>query len=120
MFTAEPEATLVPAIGLSEITMPAATIELLCVVTLPITTPAPVIALIAAAWLRPTTFGTTIVGAPVGVTVTDAAPEISIPGMPCEKLLFGRPSKLIPVMLTVAPLGPVIVKSRVVDSDFET
>jgi hypothetical protein len=49
MLTAEPEFTLVPALGLSLITLPDAAVELLAVVTVPSTSPAPVMAVVAAA-----------------------------------------------------------------------
>src|SRR5580693_2359970 len=56
--TAEPTFTNVPAVGLSLITLPAATVLLDCVVTVPTVRPAPVIAVVAAACVNPTTFGT--------------------------------------------------------------
>src|ERR1700722_1278328 len=58
-FTEEPEFTEVPATGLSLITLPAATV-LDAVVTVPNTRPAPVMALVAAACVSPTTLGTVI------------------------------------------------------------
>src|SRR5207302_9802604 len=56
--TAEPFATLVPAAGLSPITLPEATVVLDCCVTVPTVRPAVVMALVAAACVWPTTFGT--------------------------------------------------------------
>src|SRR5437588_5782155 len=56
--TAEPFATLVPAAGLSLITLPEATVVLDCIVTVPAVRPALVRALVAAACVWPTTFGT--------------------------------------------------------------
>ncbi|HTV97886.1 MAG TPA: hypothetical protein VME42_17955 [Steroidobacteraceae bacterium] len=50
-FTAEPLATLVPPAGLWLMTLPAATVLLDSMVTVPTTRPAPVIALLAAAWV---------------------------------------------------------------------
>jgi hypothetical protein len=47
--TTEPDATLVPAIGLSLITLPEGTVGLLAALTVPTIRPAPVIALDAAA-----------------------------------------------------------------------
>ena len=55
--TAVPAATLAPASGLWLITLPAGTVPLEDVVTVPTTRPAPVIAVSAAACVRPTTFG---------------------------------------------------------------
>jgi hypothetical protein len=57
-FTAEPLATLVPAIGLSLITLPEGTVGLLAALIAPTLRPAPVMALDAAACVKPTTFGT--------------------------------------------------------------
>jgi hypothetical protein len=56
--TADPEATLAPAAGLSLITSPEATLLLFAIVTVPTVNPAPVIELLAAACAMPTTFGT--------------------------------------------------------------
>src|SRR5256714_224163 len=60
--TAEPLATLVPAVGLSLMPLPAATVLLDCCVTAPTMRPAPVMALVAAACIWPTTFGTSTGG----------------------------------------------------------
>src|SRR5207302_6511246 len=60
--TAEALATLVPAAGLSLITLPEATVVLDCIVTVPAVRPALVRALVAAACVWPTTFGTGTVG----------------------------------------------------------
>jgi hypothetical protein len=56
--TVDPEATEAPAAGDSETTNPAAKVALDAVVTEPSTRPTPVIAELAAACVRPTTFGT--------------------------------------------------------------
>src|SRR5579863_1797287 len=64
-FTAEPPATLVPAAGIWLMTLPAATVALVAAVTVPSVRPAPVIAVVAAAWVSPTTFGTLIVADPL-------------------------------------------------------
>src|SRR5437660_6750840 len=58
--TAEPLATIVPAVGLSLMTLPEATVLLDCCVTAPMVRPAPVMALVAAACIWPTTFGNAI------------------------------------------------------------
>src|SRR5207253_2701783 len=60
--TATPLATLVPAAGLWLITLPGATVVLDCIVTAPTVRPALVMALVAAACIWPTTFGTSTVG----------------------------------------------------------
>src|SRR5437764_807734 len=60
--TAEPLATLVPAVGLSLVTSPAATVLLGCSVTVPRAWRAPAMELVAADCVWPTTFGTATVG----------------------------------------------------------
>src|SRR5260370_10291507 len=57
-FTADPNATEVPAAGDSDMTLPAATVAEDCGVTVPATRPVAVMAEVAAACVRPTTFGT--------------------------------------------------------------
>jgi hypothetical protein len=56
--TADPVATLVAAAGFSLMTLPEATVLLDWVVTVPTVNPAPVMAVLATAWVSPTTFGT--------------------------------------------------------------
>src|SRR5205807_514416 len=75
--TAEPFATLVPAAGLSLITLPEATVVLDCCVTAPAVRPALVMALVADACVSPTTFGTATgvgAGAPLETTRLTAEP----------------------------------------------
>ena len=76
--TAEPELTLLPAPGLSLITLPDATVELLAAVTVPTTSPAPVMAVVAAAWVSPTTLGTETCAEPVETTRLTAEPELTL------------------------------------------
>ena len=57
-FTAVPVATAVPAAGDELITLPEATVELYARVMVPVVRPADVRALLAAAWVMPTTLGT--------------------------------------------------------------
>ena len=59
-FTEAPEFTTVPAIGLSLMTLPEGTVLLADVVTVPTTRPSAVIAVAAAGWTSPTTFGTCV------------------------------------------------------------
>src|SRR5437764_919309 len=66
--TGEPLATFVPAGGLSLMTLPEATVLLDCIVTAPTVRPAPVMALVAAACVWPTTFGTAICAGPLETT----------------------------------------------------
>src|SRR5271167_855790 len=56
--TAVPGATLAAGAGFWLMTLPEATVALVAIVTVPRTKPAPVIALVAAAWVRPVTAGT--------------------------------------------------------------
>ena len=58
--TDEPGATAVPAAGVELMIEPAWTVALGAVKTVPTTRPALVIAVVAAAWVMPTTFGTAI------------------------------------------------------------
>ena len=65
MLTADAGATLAPASGLWLITLPDGTVALCWVVTVPSVSPAPVIAVVAAACVRPTTLGTSTNGVPL-------------------------------------------------------
>src|SRR5271163_3029212 len=67
-FTAEPTATLVPAVGVSLITLPETTVVLDAMVTTPTLRPAPVSAAEAVDWVSPTTAGAATVGGPVEIT----------------------------------------------------
>src|SRR6185369_3994100 len=66
--TAEPAFTCVPAAGFSLITLPAGTVALDALVTTPSTSPALVMAVVAAACVKPTTFGTETLGGPLDTT----------------------------------------------------
>src|SRR6185295_18584974 len=72
--TAEPCATCVPAAGDWLMTEPAGTVELVAVVTVPSVRFAPVMALVAAACVSPTTFGTATCGEPLDTTSATALP----------------------------------------------
>jgi hypothetical protein len=78
MFTADPAFTLVAAVGLSLMTLPDATVLLEAVVTVPSTKPAPVIAVVAAACVSPTTFGTDTFADPVDTTMFTAEPVFTL------------------------------------------
>src|SRR5205814_1980037 len=73
-FTALPVTACVPAVGLWLITDPAGTVVLDAVVTVPGTNPAPVIAVVAAGCVRPTTLGTATTGGPADTTRFTALP----------------------------------------------
>src|SRR3954464_5902108 len=75
--TALPTATCVPATGDSLITEPAATVVLDAVVIAPTVRFTPVIAVVAAAWVWPTTFGTATCGRPDETTRATALPVVT-------------------------------------------
>src|SRR6185503_337525 len=80
--TALPVTTCVPAVGVWLMTEPAGTVELDAVVTAPTVRPAPVIALLAAACVRPTTFGVATCGGPDETTSATALPvTTSVPAL---------------------------------------
>ena len=109
-FTADPEATLAPATGLSLITLPDATVELLAVLTVPTVRPAPVIALEAAACVRPTTFGTVTGAGPVLTVRFTADPEATL--VPATGLsLITLPDATVELLavLTVPSARPALV-----------
>lgn len=74
--TAEPAATPVPEVGLWLMTLPEATVEFDSCVTTPSASPAPVIAEVAAACVRPTTLGTAT--GPVETTRDTAEPVATV------------------------------------------
>src|SRR5207302_11439514 len=76
--TAAPDVTLVPATGFWLITVPAGTVELDCIVTLPTTRPAPVIAVVAATCTRLTTSHAITEAAPLLTTRLTAAPDVTL------------------------------------------
>ncbi len=71
--TAEPAATPVPAAGFWLITLPEGTVALDCCETAPSANPAPVRLVVAAAWVRFTTFGTAT--GPVDTTSATCEPS---------------------------------------------
>src|SRR6267142_1346828 len=75
--TALPCVTCVPAVGDWLITDPAGTVVLEAVVTAPSVRFAPVIALVAAASVNPTTFGTATCGGPLETTSVTALPCVT-------------------------------------------
>src|SRR5208283_5366703 len=74
-FTADPVATEVPDVGFWDITDPAGTVAEGWVVTVPTTSPAPVMEVVAAACVRPTTFGTDTGAGPDDTTRFTADPD---------------------------------------------
>src|SRR5271155_1261626 len=61
-FTAAAVSMITPAAGLWLMMLPTGTVALLCIVTVPSLSPAAVSAVVAAAWVSPTTFGAATVG----------------------------------------------------------
>src|SRR4029079_12619184 len=76
-FTALPTLTCVPADGVELITEPAATVALDCVVIVPTVRPAPVMAVDAAACVRPATVGTATCAGPDETTRFTALPTLT-------------------------------------------
>ena len=71
-------------------TLPEATVVLDCIVTVPSFRPAPVIAVVAAAWLLPTTLGTlTVVVVQLTATVVTAAEAVPDPAVTVQFWLVG-------------------------------
>ena len=70
--------TSVPAAGVELMTLPEGTVGLLAFVTAPSTRLAPVIAVVAAACVRPTTFGTATCAGPSETTSATAEPAETI------------------------------------------
>lgn len=77
-FTADPTATLVPAAGFSLMTLPAGTSVLACCVVVPTTKPTAFNALVAAASVLLTTFGTATGAGPLLSTRFTAEPDGSL------------------------------------------
>ena len=89
--TGAPGSSTLPAAGVELITRPAGIVSLNAVVTAPTVKPAPVIAVVAAACVMPTTFGTTRTSAP-GATMVPSENcnssmfrSVSVPSLPVPK-----------------------------------
>ena len=79
-FTDEPTVTDAPASGDSLITPPEGTVLLDAVNTVPTTRPVPVIEVVAALWVSPTTFGTNTFAGPLETTrFTDEPTATDVP-----------------------------------------
>jgi hypothetical protein len=108
--TAEPTLTLVPAVGLSLITLPAATVLLDAVVTVPTTKPAPVIAVVAAACESPTTFGTDTCAGPLDTTkLTDEPTLTLVPAVGLSLITLPEATVLLDAVVTVPTIKPAPV-----------
>src|SRR5437764_1221038 len=112
--TAEPLATLVPAVGLSLMTLPAATVLLDCIVTVPRVRPAPVMALVAADCVWPTTFGTAICAGPLETTRLTAEPLATlVPAVGLSLMTLPAATVLLDCIVTVPTVRPAPVMALV-------
>jgi len=109
-FTAEPVLTDVPATGLSLITLPEATVLLDCGVTVPRTKLAPVIAVVAAACVSPTTFGTDTCPGPLETTRFTAEPVLTdVPATGLSLITLPEATVLLGCGVTVPRTKPAPV-----------
>jgi hypothetical protein len=121
--TAEPRLTVVPAVGLSLITLPEATVELDAVVAVPTSKPAPVVAVVAAACVFPTTFGT---AGPVEITSLTAEPRLTVvPAVGLELITLPEATVELDAVVTVpttkpAPVMAVVAAACVFPTTFGT
>ena len=114
MFTEEPTFTLVPAVGLSLITLPEATVLLDAVVTVPSTKPTPVSAVVAAAWVSPTTFGTDTLAGPLEMTRFTAEPIFTpVPAVGVSLITSPQATVLLDAVVTVPSTKPTPVMAEV-------
>jgi hypothetical protein len=108
--TADPTFTLVPATGVSLITVPAATVPLEAVVTVPTTNPALVSDVPAAACVNPTRFGTTTCAGPVDTTrFTDDPTFTLVPATGLSLITFPAAAVLLEAVVTVPTTKPALV-----------
>jgi hypothetical protein len=109
-FTADPLATEVPPAGLWLMTVPEGTVLLDSMVTVPTTRPAPMIAVVAAAWVFPTTLGTV---APAGPddTMRFTAEPLATEAPPAGLWLMTVPEAtvLLDSVVTVPTMRPAPV-----------
>jgi len=109
-FTEEPTATDVPASGASLITLPEGTVLLDPVDTVPTTRPAPVIDVVAAVWVSPTTFGTKTVAGPVEtVRLTDEPTATDVPANGDSLITLPEGTVLLDAVDTVPTTRPAPV-----------
>jgi len=108
--TAEPALTDVPATGLSLITLPDGTVPLAAVVTVPTTRPAFVIAVVAAACVIPTTFGTVTGAGPLETTRLIADPAFTnVPATGLSLITLPDGTVLLAAVVTVPTTRPALV-----------
>src|SRR5437588_467712 len=114
---AAPLATLVPAAGLSLITLPEATVVLDCCVTAPTVRAAALMALVAAASVSPTTFGTATgvgAGAPLETTRLPAGPFATlVPAAGLSLITLPEATVVLDCIVTVPAVRPALVRALV-------
>jgi hypothetical protein len=121
--TEDPALTCVPAAGLSLITLPIATVLLDALVVVPTTRPAPVMAVVAAACVCDTTFGT---DTPDEMTkLTDDPPLAAVPAAGFWLITLPIGTVLLEALLVVpttspAPVMAVVAAASVCDTTFGT
>jgi len=109
-FTAEPDAAAVPASGLWLMTLPEATVLLVAVVTVPTVSPAPVIAVDAAACVSPTTLGTLTAAGPVETTRLTGDPDAALaPAIGLWLMTLPEATVLLVAVATVPTVKPTPV-----------
>src|SRR5262245_2132205 len=91
IFTAVPGPTCAAAVGFWLITDPDGTVVLDCCVTVPTTRPAFVMAVVAAAWVSPTTFGTALTTSIVTLALALVNATLSV-GVNCTDRVCPRPA----------------------------
>ncbi|HLY16812.1 MAG TPA: hypothetical protein VKR61_06285 [Bryobacteraceae bacterium] len=108
--TADPPLTAVPAVGLSLITLPIGTVVLGALVTVPSTSPALVMADVAAACVCPTTLGT---ATPVEITKLTADPPLTaVPAAGLSLITLPMGTVLLEALLVVT-VSPAAVMADV-------
>jgi hypothetical protein len=109
--TALPPFTDVPAVGLSLITLPTATVVLAAVVTVPSVRPAEVIVVVAAAWVLPTTFGT---DTPLETTSATALPPFTdVPAVGLSLITLPTATVVLDAVVTCPSTRPAEVMAVV-------
>src|SRR5207237_3987394 len=112
--TAEPLATIVPAVGLSLMTLPEAAVLLDCIVTVPTVRPAPVMALVAAACIWPTTFVTATCAGPLEATRLTAEPLATfVPAVGLSLITLPEATVLLDCCVTAPTVRPAPVMALV-------
>src|SRR4029079_18229686 len=94
---------VVPAAGVWLMTEPAGTVALDAVLTVPSARPAAVMAVVAAPWVRPTTFGTVTCGAPEDTTSETALPRLTCAPLSGDWLMTDPAGTVVLVAVVTVP-----------------